>query len=101
MSVSGEAGRAEGDPTLVLGPVGRLGQWTAGHFRAVLLAWIVIVVGLGAFAPRAEHALSGAGWEASGSESVKARSLIDASFGGRSSYALTAVVRFGHAADAR
>ncbi len=90
--MSGEAGRAAGDPTSTLGPVGRLGSWTAGHFRAVLLAWVVIAIGLGAVAPRAEHALSGAGWEASGSESVEARGLIDKLFGGRSSYALTAVV---------
>ena len=77
------------------GPIGRLGRWTASHFRVVLAAWIVIAVGFGVFAPRAEHALSGAGWEASGSESVQARRLIDERFGGNSSYALTAVVHSG------
>ena len=30
-----------------VGPVGRLGAWTADHFRAVLVAWIVVAVGLG------------------------------------------------------
>jgi RND superfamily putative drug exporter len=74
------------------GPLGRLGRWTAGHLRAVLVIWVVIAVGLGVFAPRAEHALSGAGWEAAGSESVETRRLIDERFGGRSSYALTVVV---------
>jgi RND superfamily putative drug exporter len=74
------------------GPLGRLGAWTAGHFRVVLAAWIVIAVGLGVLAPRAEHALSGAGWEASGSESVQARALIDRSFEGQSSAALMVVL---------
>jgi RND superfamily putative drug exporter len=80
-----------------LGPIGRLGAWAAGHFRVVLVAWAVILVGLGALAPRAEHALSGAGWEASGSESVQARDLVQKSFAGNSSYALMAVV---HSRDA-
>jgi RND superfamily putative drug exporter len=75
-----------------IGPIGRLGAWTASHVRAVVIAWVVIAVGLGIFAPRAEHALSGAGWEASGSESVAARSKIDTAFGGQGAYALMVVV---------
>jgi RND superfamily putative drug exporter len=75
-----------------LGPVGRLGRWTATHFRIVLAAWILVAVGLGAFAPRAEHALSGAGWEASGSESVLARTLVQDEFQGLSSAGLMVVV---------
>ncbi|MGH3142449.1 MAG: MMPL family transporter, partial [Gaiellales bacterium] len=75
-----------------VGPIGRLGRWTATHVRAVVLAWVVIAVGFGALAPRAEHALSGAGWEAAGSESVAARNLLDEQFGGISSYGLTAIV---------
>ena len=59
------------------GPIGRLGGWTATHFRAVVTAWVLLAVGLGALAPQVEHALSGAGWEASGSESVRAREQID------------------------
>ena len=74
------------------GPLGRLGVWTAGHFTLVLLAWVTIAVGLGAFAPKAEHALSGAGWEASGSESVQARELVQRNFAGQSSAALMVVV---------
>jgi RND superfamily putative drug exporter len=74
------------------GPVGRLGRWTATHFRAVAIAWAILVVVLGAFAPRVETALSGAGWEATGSESVAARKLIDANFDGLSSSALMVVV---------
>jgi len=75
-----------------VGPIGRLGAWTAGHVRLVLVAWAVIAVGLGVFAPRAEQALSGAGWEATGSESVAARKQIDASFGGQGAYALMVVI---------
>ncbi len=47
-----------------VGPIGRLGRW----------------------------ALSGAGWEASGSQSLQARQLIDRNFKGLSSYALMVVV---------
>jgi RND superfamily putative drug exporter len=52
----------------------------------------VLAVGLGALAPRVEHALSGAGWEAVGSESVEARDQIDRDFAGAGSYALQVVV---------
>jgi putative drug exporter of the RND superfamily len=75
-----------------LGPIGRLGRYTATHVRVVLAAWAVVAVALGFFAPRVETALSGAGWEATGSESVQARTLIDHGFHGLGSSALTAVV---------
>ena len=42
-----------------------------------MIAWSVVAVALGALAPKVEHALSGAGWEATGSESVNARELVD------------------------
>ena len=75
-----------------LGPVGKLGHWTATHFRAVLAAWVLIAVALGVFAPRVETALSGAGWEATGSQSVQARNAIDKNFQGLGSYGLMVVV---------
>jgi len=75
-----------------VGPIGRLGRYTATHFRVVALAWVVVAVGLGALAPSVERALSGAGWEATGSESVKARQLVDRNFRGLSSSALQVVV---------
>jgi putative drug exporter of the RND superfamily len=75
-----------------VGPIGRLGRWTAGHVRLVVIAWAIVAVGLGALAPKAEHALSGAGWEASGSESASARHAIDASFAGQGGYALMVAV---------
>jgi putative drug exporter of the RND superfamily len=75
-----------------VGPIGKLGRWTATHVRIVVAAWVVVAVGLGVLAPRAEQALSGAGWEATGSESVHARQQIDRNFNGSGSYALTVVV---------
>jgi putative drug exporter of the RND superfamily len=76
-----------------VGPIGRLGRWTAQHFAFVAAAWVVVALGLGLLAPRVEHALSGAGWEATGSESVKARELVDRHFAGLGSYGLMVVVR--------
>jgi RND superfamily putative drug exporter len=75
-----------------LGPIGRLGRWTATHFRAVAIAWLIVAIAFGIFAPKVEHALSGAGWEATGSESVQARQLIDDNFQGLGSYGLMVVV---------
>jgi len=75
-----------------LGPIGRLGRAAAIHPRAVILVWVVIAFGLGFLAPRVEHALSGAGWQANGSESVKVRDQLDSRFGGTGAYALQAVV---------
>ena len=75
-----------------VGPLGRLGGWTARNARTVFLAWGLIAVALGVFAPRVEHALSGAGWEATGSESVRVREVVDREFGGLSSSALMVVV---------
>jgi RND superfamily putative drug exporter len=77
---------------MTVGPIGRLGGYAAGHFRTVAVAWAVVAVALGVLAPRVETALSGAGWQANGSESVQARELVQAGFGGLSSSALTAVV---------
>ena len=75
-----------------LGPIGRLGHWTATHFRAVAIGWVLIAVGFGFLAPRVENALSGAGWEATGSDSVEARDLIDAEFDGLGADGLMVVV---------
>ena len=84
---------AEAYPQAVsVGPIGRLGCYTATHFRVVLVGWLVVALALGFFAPRVETALSGAGWETTGSQSVQARRLIDENFGGQSSYALMTVV---------
>ena len=72
------------------GLIGRLGRWSATHGRIVAVTWIVLIVGLGALAPRVETALSGAGWEDSGSESVQVRDTVQRSFDGAASSALVA-----------
>ncbi len=75
-----------------VGPVGRLGRFTATHVRLVVLVWVTIAVVFGFFAPRVETALSGAGWQANGSQSVEARGIIQNQFAGQSSSALMVVV---------
>src|SRR6516164_10833876 len=79
-------------PLSNLGIFGRLGRWSAQHRRKVFVAWAVLVIALGALAPRVENALSGGGWQADGSESVAARALIERHFGGQGTYALAVVV---------
>src|SRR4051794_29840930 len=84
------------DRTVQLGAVGKLGRSTAGHFGIVAAVWVVVALSLGALAPRAENALSGAGWEATGSESVQARGLIDRNFNGFGTYGQVVVVHAPH-----
>ncbi|MGZ4593275.1 MAG: MMPL family transporter [Actinomycetes bacterium] len=74
------------------GPLGRLGLAVRRHRRATTLVWLLVIVGLGAFAPRVEASLSGAGWQASGSDSVAARELAQEHFGGNASSALQVVI---------
>ncbi len=75
-----------------VGPIGRLGGWAADHARMVAIAWAIVTVALAVFAPKVETALSGAGWQANGSESVQARALIEQHFRGLSSSAPVVVV---------
>jgi putative drug exporter of the RND superfamily len=75
-----------------LGPIGRLGRLAAEHRARIFIAWTLIAVGLGILAPRVETALSGAGWQANGSQSVQARQQIDRNFAGAGSYALQVAV---------
>ncbi len=73
-------------------PLARLGRWAHAHRRIVLITWAVLAVGLGVFAPKLEHALSGAMWEVNGSDSLAAREVIDQQFGGLSSQSAAVVV---------
>jgi len=73
-------------------PFARLGRWTATHFRTVLLAWGIILVIFGAFAPTVETALAGAGWQDSSSQSVQARNIIQRDFSGLGAAALDVVI---------
>jgi RND superfamily putative drug exporter len=81
-----------GQAATSVGPIGRLGRYTATHLRTVLIGWLALALVLGFFAPRVEKALSGAGWEASGSQSTQARQLIQRNFAGLGSYGLMTVV---------
>ena len=74
------------------GRLARLGAWTATHLRAVLVIWAVVLLGFGFFAPRVEHALAGAGWQDSTSQSVRARDVVQRDFAGLGSTALQVVV---------
>jgi RND superfamily putative drug exporter len=74
------------------GWLARLGAWSGTHLRVVLIGWLLVLVAFGAFAPQVESALSGAGWQDSGSQSVKARELIANQFSGLNSTALQVVV---------
>ncbi|MBS1847200.1 MAG: MMPL family transporter [Actinobacteria bacterium] len=78
------------------GPLGRLGLWVTGHRKLVAAVWILIVVGFGVFAPSVESSLSGAGWQANGSDSVKVRELARAHFGGNAASAIQVVVHAEH-----
>ncbi len=75
-----------------VGPIGRLGGWAADHVRVIALGWTVVALTLAVFAPKVETALSGAGWQANGSQSVQARQLIQRNFGGLSSSAPIVVI---------
>ena len=75
-----------------LGPIGRLGRFATRRPRQVFIAWAVIAIALGALAPRVETALSGAGWQANGSESVEVRERVDREFAGGGAYALQVAV---------
>jgi putative drug exporter of the RND superfamily len=74
------------------GLLGRLGLWVGRHARVTTGAWLLLIVGLGLFAPRVEAELSGAGWQAGGSESVAVRELATEHFGGNASSSLQVVV---------
>ncbi|GAA4369420.1 MMPL family transporter [Nocardioides caricicola] len=72
--------------------MGRLGTTVVRHSRLTAIVWVLVVVGLGIFAPRVEAELSGAGWQAQGSDSVAVRELAQDHFGGNASSAIQVVV---------
>jgi putative drug exporter of the RND superfamily len=89
---SSSTGPASRGPSPRLGPVGRLGRFAARQPRRTFVAWALIAIGLGALAPKVETALSGAGWQANGSESVAVREQVDRAFAGGGAYALQVAV---------
>ncbi len=89
---SAQAAALIGSPTHRRGPMARLGAWSATHLRAVLVLWLIVLTVFGAFAPQVEHALAGAGWQDSTSQSVKARAIIQKDFSGLGATALQVVI---------
>ena len=74
------------------GYLGQIGRFAHRRKFAVMISWAVIAIALGFFAPRLEHALSGAMWEVNGSDSLAARSVIEQEFGGFSSQSAVAMI---------
>src|SRR4051812_41882489 len=91
-TVSTPTGTPAAPDPQVYGVLGRLGLAVTRHRRVPLVGWALVVVGLGVFAPRVEGELSGAGWQANGSESVAVRELAVRHFGGNASSAIQVVV---------
>ena len=71
-------------------PIGRLGRFADPPRGSSSPGRVA--VGLGMLAPRVETALSGAGWQANGSESVAVREQVDRNFAGAGAYALQVAV---------
>ena len=85
----------EADDTIHVGrpgPFARLGRWAATHFRRVLIAWLLVLLVFGIFAVHVENALAGAGWQASNSQSVAARAVIEKDFAGLGATGLQVVI---------
>lgn len=61
----------------------------------MLVLWLLVLAVFGAFAPTVGSALSGAGWQDSGSQSVAARAVIAKNFHGLGATALQVVVHDG------
>ncbi len=93
---SGIAPSVGGDADLLRmsrrGPFARLGGWAATHFRRVVIAWVLVLLVFGVFAVHVENALAGAGWQASNSQSVAARAIIEKDFSGLGATALQVVI---------
>ena len=72
-------------------PLAALGRWSHSHRLAVIAFWAAFTLALGVFAPRLEHALSGALWDVNDSDSLAAREVLEREFGGFSSQSAVAV----------
>ncbi|MFN8023414.1 MAG: MMPL family transporter [Acidimicrobiales bacterium] len=73
-------------------PLARLGRWAHRRRKRVLGTWLLLTLAMAVFAPKLEHALSGAMWEVKGSDSLAAREIIDQQFGGLSSQSAAVVI---------
>ncbi|MCZ7630933.1 MAG: MMPL family transporter [Microthrixaceae bacterium] len=71
----------------------RLARFSGRHRRAVMVVWLVAMLGAAPLALTLTNALSGAGWEAQGSTSVKVRDELRADFGELGAEAAVVVYR--------
>ena len=94
-----------------VGPLGRLGHWTATNGRLVAVGWIVVALPLAALAPRVEHRALGCRLGGLRLGVGRRRPLVEREFDGLSSSSSLMVVvhsdtlrsptpRFAHAVDA-
>ncbi len=66
----------------------------------MLIGWVLVILVFGIFAVHVENALAGAGWQASNSQSVAARAVIEKDFAGLGATALQVVIVDHHGAIA-
>jgi RND superfamily putative drug exporter len=61
-------------------PLGHVARWVTAHRKAVIAFWIVLILAAAPLAITVGGVLSGAGWDAAGSESAAVRDEIGATF---------------------
>ena len=62
------------------GPLATIARWSVAHKKAVMLIWLVVVIAAAPLAIGLSSALSGAGWDAQGSEAEKVRQELRTDF---------------------
>lgn len=70
----------------------RLARWVADNSRLVLLVWVLLIAVMAPLAVTLQSGLSGAGWDASGSESEQVRDELQANFPEVGAEAATVIV---------
>lgn len=61
-------------------PLDRLAQWVGSHRRHVVIAWVLLLVVMAPLAITLQSGLSGAGWDAAGSQSAEVRAELQSDF---------------------
>lgn len=80
ISTAAESTRLQAQRAASTHPLGRLGLWATIHRRAVVIGWLLLVAVAAPLAITLTGVLSGAGWDASGSESEAVRQELRSSF---------------------
>jgi RND superfamily putative drug exporter len=61
-------------------PLGHVARWVTAHRRGVIIFWVLLILAAAPLAVTVNGVLSGAGWDAAGSESAQVRDEIGATF---------------------